>query len=160
MKHKHLVASVVLSALFSIPVQAQSTFPDVPDNHWAAAAVKKLAEAGIVEGFPNAPEERAAANIGLEKIALNVVQVKKALGNNAGLSGINITVDALRINAAQDADIIALRGTVKNAAQKKLAESIAQKSAPDARIINNLKVVAPKTTKAKAKPQKAVKRAA
>jgi hypothetical protein len=39
-------------ALTASASQAQSTFPDVPDNHWAAAAVKRLAEAGIVEGKP------------------------------------------------------------------------------------------------------------
>jgi len=31
---------------------AQSTFRDVPNNHWAAEAVKRLAEAGIIEGRP------------------------------------------------------------------------------------------------------------
>jgi hypothetical protein len=43
------VSSVLASASIS---RAQSTFPDVPDNHWAAQAVKKLAAAGIIEGFP------------------------------------------------------------------------------------------------------------
>jgi len=32
--------------------RAQSTFRDVPDNHWAAAAVKRLADAGIIIGRP------------------------------------------------------------------------------------------------------------
>lgn len=30
-------------------------FPDVPRDHWAFAAVQRLAGAGILEGFPSAP---------------------------------------------------------------------------------------------------------
>lgn len=160
MKHPYLVGSVVLSALlFSASVRAQSTFPDVPDNHWAAAAVKKLAEAGIVEGFANEGASRVASDDGISpSFVLNVPRIKTALVNSAGLAGTSIDVEAwMPVNATRS--VVALRGTVKNAAQKKLAESIAKKSAPDARIINHLKVVAPKATKAKAKPQKTLKRA-
>ena len=163
MKHFYFVGSVALSALlFSVPVQAQSTFPDVPDNHWAAAAVKKLAEAGIVEGFPSSSKSRAAeaAVDGTSTdFVLNVPRIKTALVNSAGLAGTAINVDAwMPANATQS--VVAIRGNVKNAAQKKLAESIAQKTAPDARIINQLKIVAPKTSKSKTRLQKTVKRAA
>ena len=44
-----LTALVLLAAP---PVRAQSTFPDVPDDHWAAAAVKRVVEAGIMTGYP------------------------------------------------------------------------------------------------------------
>jgi hypothetical protein len=44
--------ALVTSATLSSTAQAQSVFSDVPDNHWAAAAVKRLAEAGIIEGRP------------------------------------------------------------------------------------------------------------
>lgn len=176
MKHFCFVGSVALSALlFSVPVRAQSTFPDVPDNHWAAAAVKKLAEAGIVEGFSNAPTPRAASRSAtsveaVAKSASDVVLVKTALMNQAALAKCTINVDSwMPANASQS--VVALRGTVQNAAQKKLAEDITKNSAPDARILNQLKIVAPKTAKFKvakskiakskaAKPQKVVKRAA
>jgi hypothetical protein len=46
--------ALVTSATLSSTAQAQSVFSDVPDNHWAAAAVKRLAEAGIIEGRPGA----------------------------------------------------------------------------------------------------------
>jgi molybdopterin-guanine dinucleotide biosynthesis protein len=55
-----LVAFAVLSGGFFCAAHAQSTFGDVPDNHWAAAAVKRLAEAGIIEGFPAAPAAKIA----------------------------------------------------------------------------------------------------
>src|SRR5690554_4674002 len=32
---------------------AQSTFPDVPENHWAGGAVDRIADLGIVIGFPD-----------------------------------------------------------------------------------------------------------
>jgi len=52
-----VVTSVVLSSMS--PAQAQSVFSDVPDNHWAAAAVKRLAEAGIIVGQPGATQASA-----------------------------------------------------------------------------------------------------
>lgn len=54
-------------------VQAQSVFPDVPDNHWAAAAVKRLAEAGIIVGVAPKPAP------GIAKVA-SVASKKKAAG--------------------------------------------------------------------------------
>lgn len=84
MKHQHFVGGIALSALlFSVPVRAQSTFPDVPDNHWAAAAVRKLAQAGIVEGFPNAPASRAASDNNAAKVALLDKPIKAAPLKNA-----------------------------------------------------------------------------
>ncbi|MDF2440720.1 MAG: hypothetical protein JWN98_1704 [Abditibacteriota bacterium] len=55
---KHIQSTLVAASLFlgGSAAHAQSTFPDVPDNHWAAAAVKTLAGAGIIEGFPGRAE--------------------------------------------------------------------------------------------------------
>lgn len=44
-----LVAAVLLSA---VPVLAQNSFKDVPDDHWAYDAVSKLQAAGMVQGYP------------------------------------------------------------------------------------------------------------
>lgn len=60
-------------------------------------------------------------------------KIKTALGANAALAGSNINVDTLGSK-----DTIALRGTVKSAAQKTLAESIAKKNAPGYKIANQL----------------------
>ncbi|HEX8237069.1 MAG TPA: S-layer homology domain-containing protein [Abditibacteriaceae bacterium] len=49
-----LTSCVALSS--AAPARAQSVFSDVPDNHWAAAAVKRLAEAGIIEGRSGTPQ--------------------------------------------------------------------------------------------------------
>lgn len=73
---------------------------------------------------------------GAADAALNTPKIKAALGNNPSLMGSNIDVDT---NGA--ANTINLKGTVKNAAQSKLATSIAQKSAgPSYKISNQLKV--------------------
>ncbi|HVF85850.1 MAG TPA: S-layer homology domain-containing protein [Abditibacteriaceae bacterium] len=49
---KFLLIAAAIALLSARPSVAQSTFRDVPDNHWAAEAVKRLAEAGIIEGRP------------------------------------------------------------------------------------------------------------
>jgi hypothetical protein len=53
-------AAGVLAGFGARPARAQSSFPDVPADHWAAAAVQKLKETGIVVGYPpGAPAQRA-----------------------------------------------------------------------------------------------------
>jgi len=37
------------------PTTEVAYFPDVPRNHWAFAAVQRLAGAGILEGYPAPP---------------------------------------------------------------------------------------------------------
>lgn len=59
MKTRFLLAATLALAPLASTARAQSTFPDVPDDHWAAKAVGKLAEAGIIEGLP-ASRERVA----------------------------------------------------------------------------------------------------
>ena len=44
-------------------------FPDVPRDHWAFAAVQRLASAGIVEGYPAAPAQAATAPAMAAKVA-------------------------------------------------------------------------------------------
>jgi hypothetical protein len=46
----------------NVAAHAQSVFSDVPDNHWAAAVVKKLAEAGIIEGYATPDKAHATFN--------------------------------------------------------------------------------------------------
>ncbi|MBV9471024.1 MAG: BON domain-containing protein [Abitibacteriaceae bacterium] len=59
--------------------------------------------------------------------------IKTALGANAALKGTSINVDTT-------ADSVTLSGTVKNAAQSKVAESIAKQKAGSLKVVNNLKV--------------------
>lgn len=48
---KHFLVFAI-AATCACGANAQSTFRDVPNNHWAAQAVKRLAEAGIIVGRP------------------------------------------------------------------------------------------------------------
>ena len=60
MKTHILLAATLALAPLASTARAQSTFPDVPDDHWAAKAVGKLAEVGIIEGYPNTRERVGA----------------------------------------------------------------------------------------------------
>lgn len=60
-------------------------------------------------------------------------KVKTALANNVGLAGSNI-------NVTTNNNQVILSGTVKSAAQKTLAGSIATKTGNGYKVINNLKV--------------------
>src|SRR5688572_28251803 len=75
-----LIAAALL--LCGSAAHAQSMFPDVPDNHWAAAAVKTLAEAGIVEGFPSHLER--APKVGSAMPALSTLKADAATKAGAG----------------------------------------------------------------------------
>jgi osmotically-inducible protein OsmY len=78
-----------------------------------------------------------AANVadGAGSAAVLTPKIKTAIGAAAALKGTTINVDTLA-----DKNQIALRGSVKTAAQKSLAESIAKKNAPGYTIANQLKV--------------------
>ena len=65
--------------------------------------------------------------------AVMTPKIKSALGANVALAGSNINVDS------KDSGVT-LSGTVKNPAQKSLAEKIAKQQAPTYKITNNLKV--------------------
>ena len=43
------------------PEAATGFFPDVPRDHWAFAAVQRLATTGIIEGYPGQPAPVASA---------------------------------------------------------------------------------------------------
>jgi hypothetical protein len=49
------LGALAIGAVVAAPAaQAQgATFPDVPQNHWAYAAVQNLADKGLVKGYPN-----------------------------------------------------------------------------------------------------------
>ena len=52
------VLAATVAALFAVaPASTAQTkgFPDVPDTHWAADAVKQLAAAGVVRGYQKQP---------------------------------------------------------------------------------------------------------
>ncbi|HAH86334.1 MAG TPA: S-layer homology domain-containing protein, partial [Armatimonadetes bacterium] len=52
MKKIALLTLAALVLAISIPASAQQ-FADVPTDHWAYAAVQQLAQAGIIQGYPD-----------------------------------------------------------------------------------------------------------
>lgn len=130
----------------SIPVQsapqAQAPFfRDVPRDHWAFAAVQKLAGAGILEGVGTnaapdkvtvAPTPRVATK---NEWVVITYKTKTALGANAALKGTRIDVET-----QVQSQTVTLTGTVKSDAQKRLATAIARKNAPGYSISNQLRV--------------------
>lgn len=146
---KSLLIAAVIASLSARPSLAQSTFRDVPDNHWAAAAVKRLAEAGIIEGRPESSASNSAfGNISNTSNAdlLIAPKVKTALTQNAAVANVNVNVDVTS-PAKGRTGTVTLIGTVANQAQRTLATSIARHEAPGYVIINQLKVVAARSTR-------------
>ncbi len=45
--------TAVLSLVVVIPAIAQDNFPDVPDNHWAFDALKRMKSEGLLVGYPD-----------------------------------------------------------------------------------------------------------
>ena len=43
------------------PAEMPGFFPDVPRDHWAFAAVQRLAAAGIMNGYPATPAQATTA---------------------------------------------------------------------------------------------------
>jgi osmotically-inducible protein OsmY len=106
-----------------------------------APAVEKAGEAvsnGVSkagEAVSNGVSKAGEAVTGAAEAATMTPKVKTALGAAPGLAGSKIDVDT---NGTKDS--IALKGTVKSASQKTLAEKIAKQNAPAYKILNQLKV--------------------
>ncbi len=126
-------------------------FSDVPRDHWAFAAVQRLASAGIIEGVGAAGLGTAGVSAALPKAATApaprvagsgvattdfAARTKTVLGANPALKGALINVDVL-----SQKNQLVLRGTVKSEAQKHLATALAHKSAPGTAVSNLLRVV-------------------
>ncbi len=134
---------VVIVALSCVsPARAQSTFSDVPDNHWAAAAVKKLAEAGIVEGRPGTANRAQQVASLAEQAAQLSLRLKSALDAEAALKGAKLALDTSRLTHT-----VTLRGTATTAAQKERALAIVQREAPGHAVVNRVRVETPAKSK-------------
>lgn len=48
----HLVIALLVVSTLPCLAQDQHEFSDIPPNHWAIAAIRELAQAGIIEGLP------------------------------------------------------------------------------------------------------------
>ncbi|MEO6908184.1 MAG: S-layer homology domain-containing protein [Abditibacteriaceae bacterium] len=62
-------------------------YPDVPQNHWAYAAINKLSQAGIIEGMPNGTYMGNKPMTRYE-FAVAIARILDKIGNNAaGVAG-------------------------------------------------------------------------
>ncbi|HVF09179.1 MAG TPA: BON domain-containing protein [Abditibacteriaceae bacterium] len=105
-----------------------------PDSLATTEQVDKAVE-NAGETVTDAAKDAGKAVEGAADAAVNTPKIKAALADNASLKGTTIDVDTDGTK-----NQIVLRGTVKNAAQKKAAETIAKREAPNYNIVNQLKV--------------------
>ena len=112
-----LLVAVVASGAF-----AQSSFPDIPANHWAGDAVTRIADLGIVIGFPDGTF-RGNEAFTRYQAALVVSRLLDVINDNvnAALAMTQADVDSLR-NAVQEiASDVAAQGVRLSAAESAIA---------------------------------------
>lgn len=112
-----LLAAVVASGAF-----AQSSFPDVPANHWAGDAVERLADLGVIIGFPDGTYRgnEAFTRYQAALVASRLIDVLGA-EMNAALALTRADIESLR-NALQEvASDVAAQGVRLSAAESAIA---------------------------------------
>lgn len=112
-----LLAAVLASGAF-----AQSSFPDIPANHWAGDAVDRIADLGIVIGFPDGTF-RGNEAFTRYQAALVVSRLLDVINDNvnSALALTQADVDSLR-NAVQElASDVAAQGVRLSAAESAIA---------------------------------------
>ncbi len=127
-----LLAAGLVSGAF-----AQSSFPDIPANHWAGDAVERIADLGIVIGFPDGTY-RGNEAFTRYQAALVVSRLLDVINDNvnAALALTQADVDSLR-NAVQElASDVAAQGVRLSAAESAIAGLSDDAAATNARLDN------------------------
>lgn len=125
-----LLAAVLASGAF-----AQSSFPDIPANHWAGDAVDRIADLGIVIGFPDGTY-RGNEAFTRYQAALVVSRMLDVFNDNvnSALALTQADVDSLR-NAVQElASDVAAQGVRLSAAESAIAGLSDDSAATNARL--------------------------
>jgi hypothetical protein len=125
---------ILLAALALTGANAQQSFPDIPSGHWAGDAVNRIAQLGIVTGFPdgtfrgNESFTRYQAALVISRL-LDVIdqniQASKALTDQdiaalrsaigelqSQLDGLGARTDALEQNKADRSEVQALQDQI------------------------------------------------
>jgi hypothetical protein len=125
---------ILLAAFALMGANAQQSFPDIPSGHWAGDAVSRIAQLGIVTGFPdgtfrgNESFTRYQAALVISRL-LDVIdrniQASKALTDQdiaalrsaiaelqSQLDGLSARTDALEQNKADRSEVQALQDQV------------------------------------------------
>lgn len=108
---KLLLAILAAFALTGATVNAQA-FPDIPAGHWAGDAVQRIADLGIVIGFPD----------GTYRGNEGFTRYQAALVISRLLDVIRADMDAMK--AMTDADIAALRNALQELASDVAAQDV------------------------------------
>ena len=110
----------LLAAAFVSGAFAQSSFPDIPANHWAGDAVDRIADLGIVIGFPDGTFRGNEA----------FTRYQAALVVSRLLDVLNENLDAA--TALTQADIESLRNAVQEIGSDVAAQGVRLSSAESA----------------------------
>ena len=110
-----LLAAALAATVGRAPVQAQANpFRDVPGDHWSLAAIRKLAEEGLVEGFPDGTFKgkkvvtRYDLAIHLAKLLARVDRLRAS--GRAGLTPEDaVTVTRLTTEYKQELDLLGVK---------------------------------------------------
>ena len=135
------VAIAALLVASSGAAQAQSVFSDVPDNHWAAAAVKTLAEAGIIEGYAASDTRRSSRD---RRVVVNQAKAHAIAGKVLHALRQEERLDAkdISVTGSSEDTTITLTGRVYSKSDRDWAGQIAASNASEFRIVNRLRVTA------------------
>lgn len=102
--------TAVLSLVVVLPAMAQDNFPDVPDNHWAYEALRRMKSEGLLVGYPDGlfrggrPATRYELAVAVHATYVHLRNMIDNLNNQ--ISAIN---DQLKNGIASKADVDALR---------------------------------------------------
>lgn len=114
------LAVALLAAVLASGAFAQSSFPDIPANHWAGDAVDRIADLGIVIGFPDGTFRGNEA----------FTRYQAALVVSRLLDVLNENLDAAM--ALTQADIESLRNAVQEIGSDVAAQGVRLSSAESA----------------------------
>ncbi len=103
---------IAILAILATAGFSQEAFPDIPAGHWAGDAVTRIADLGIVIGFPD----------GTYRGNENVTRYQTALIISRLLDVIQTNMDAMK--AMTDADIASLRNALQELASDVAAQGV------------------------------------
>ncbi len=119
---KRLILTLLAATLVSGAFAQNTTFPDIPANHWAADAVSRIADLGIVIGFPDGTF-RGNEAFTRYQAALVVSRVLDVINENvnSALAMTKADIESLR-NAVQEvASDVASQGVRLSSAESAIA---------------------------------------
>ncbi|UCH26085.1 MAG: S-layer homology domain-containing protein, partial [Trueperaceae bacterium] len=102
----------LLAALVACGAFAQDSFPDIPANHWAADAVARIADLGIIIGFPD----------GTFRGNESFTRYQSALVISRTLDVLNANLDAM--HAMTEEDIASLRNALQELASDVASQGV------------------------------------